>query len=195
MRQQCYTSDLRSYLNAPVPFFLQRKRMLRQPPSPTGICVLERDTPVSDSQFLAHYSFVGRRQEPTQKEEQIHQLIVPQTVSLCCASPSRGSLSGTSEEGDGGRGLLPCPGRYLPTKQSRLRSQGATKARGLVLCLPASVLTTKLDNVPGKAPHPPKPPHSGFVPTRRHSNLSIRLACYQSVCLSFQPALYAPRWR
>lgn len=104
MRQQCYTSDLRSYLNAPVPFFLQRKRMLRQPPSPTGICVLERDTPVSDSQFLAHYSFVGRRQEPTQKEEQIHQLIVPQTVSLCCASPSRGSLSGTSEEGDGGRG-------------------------------------------------------------------------------------------
>lgn len=94
-----------------------------------------------------------------------------------------------------GGGEEECPGRYLPTKQSRLRSQGATKARGLVLCLAASVLTTKLDNVPGKAPHPPKPPHSGFVPTRRHSNLSIRLACYQSVWLSFQPALYAPRWR
>lgn len=53
--------------------------MLRQPPSPTGICVSERDTPVSDSQFLAHYSFVGRRQEPTQKKEQIHQNL----VALC----------------------------------------------------------------------------------------------------------------
>lgn len=34
---------------------------------------------------------------------------------------------------------------------------------------PASVLATKLDNVLGKAPHPPQPPHSGFVPRRRHS--------------------------
>ena len=42
--------------------------MLRQPPSPTGICVLERDIRVSRSQFLSHYSFVGRRPEPTQKE-------------------------------------------------------------------------------------------------------------------------------
>lgn len=62
--------------------------MLRQPPSPTGICVLERDIRVSRSQFLSHYSFVGRRPEPTQKEEQIHHLIAPQTVSLCCVSPS-----------------------------------------------------------------------------------------------------------
>lgn len=87
-----------------------------------------------------------------------------------------------------GGGEEECLGRYLPTKQPRLGSQGATKARGLVLCLPASVLTTKLGNVLGKAPHPPQPPHSGFVPTRRHSNLSVSLACYQSVCVAGLPA-------
>lgn len=97
-----------------------------------------------------------------------------------------------------GGGEEECPGRDLPTKQSRLKSQGATKARGLVLCLPASILSTKLDNVDnvlGEAPHPPQPSHSGFVPMRRHSNLSISLACYQSVWLGFQPGLYAPWWR
>lgn len=128
--------------------------MLQQPPSPTGICVLEWDTPVSHSQFLAHYCFVGRRQEPTQKEEQIHHLIAPQTslfVVYCLAKEA----SAVQVKKRMGGGEEECPGRDLPTKQSRLGSQGATKARGLVLCLPASVLSTKLDNVLGKAPHPP----------------------------------------
>lgn len=79
------------------------------------------------------------------------------------------------------------PGPYLPTKQSLSGSQGATKALGVVLCLPAVRLTTKLDNVLGKAPHPPQPPHSGFVPMRRHSSLSSSTVRYQSVWLGSQP--------
>lgn len=91
--------------------------------------------------------------------------------------------------------------RYVQDRICQPNSRGQDlrgrprKARGLVLCLPASVLAAKLDSVLGKAPHPSQPPHSGFVPKRKHSNLSVSLACYQSVWLGFQPGLYAPWWR